>query len=210
MDTPPPTYVVSCFHCQGAFDAMETTWCSCLVTERTLVCSICFECFCKATPAYKQKFWSAAPRQLWEKKFKEHHEPYEPAENPKPSDVTRPLVLLVDDEKDIQRVATKVIGSLGYSMVLAKNGEEGLQMAKIYKPDLVLSDALMPKMDGREMCRRIKSDPETENIKVVVMTALYTNVKYKTEAYRNFRVDDYLSKPLDFASLREVLQKHLG
>jgi CheY-like chemotaxis protein len=210
METPPPTYVVSCFHCQGSFDAMETTWCSCLVTERTLVCSICFECFCKATPAYKQKFWSAAPRQLWEKKFKEHHETFEPAENPKPADVTRPLVLLVDDEKDIQRVATKVISSLGYSMVLAKNGEEGLQMAKVYKPDLVLSDALMPKMDGREMCRRIKADPDTENIKVVVMTALYTNVKYKTEAYRNFRVDDYLSKPLDFASLREVLQKHLG
>jgi CheY-like chemotaxis protein len=210
MSETPQTYNVTCFHCQGGFDALQTTWCSCLVTERTLVCSICFECFCKASPSYKQKFWSGAPKELWERKFKEHHETFEPPPNPAPADVERPLVLLVDDEKDIQRVAVKVIGSLGYGMVLAKNGEEGLQLAKLYKPDLVLSDALMPKLDGREMCRRIKSDPETEGIKVVVMTALYTNVKYKTEAYRNFRVDDYLAKPLDFTTLREVLQKHLG
>jgi CheY-like chemotaxis protein len=209
METP-VQYPVSCFHCQATFDAIQSTWCSCLVTERTMVCPVCFECFCKAPPSYKQKFWSGAPRELWERKFKEHHEPFEAPENPPPSEVGRPLVLLVDDEKDIQRVASKVIASLGYSMVLAKNGEDGLRMAKQYQPDLVLSDALMPKMDGREMCRRIKADPETEQIKVVVMTALYTNVKYKTEAYRNFRVDDYLAKPLDFTTLREVLQKHLG
>jgi CheY-like chemotaxis protein len=206
----PAKYPVSCFHCQASFDAVESTWCSCLVTERTMVCPVCFECFCKAPPSYKQKFWSGAPRELWERKFREHHEPFEAPENPPPTEVSRPLVLLVDDEKDIQRVASKVIASLGYSMVLAKNGEEGLKLAKVYQPDLVLSDALMPKMDGREMCRRIKADPETEHIKVVVMTALYTNVKYKTEAYRNFRVDDYLAKPLDFTTLREVLQKHLG
>lgn len=209
MENPAP-YNVSCVNCQVTFDALESTWCSCLVTERTLVCPVCFECFCKAPAPYKQKFWAGAPKELWERKFKEHHEVFEPPPNPEPRDAGRPLVLLVDDEKDIQRVASKVISSLGYSMVLAKNGEEGLKMAKAYQPDLVLSDALMPKLDGREMCRRLKSDPETERIKVVVMTALYTNVKYKTEAYRNFRVDDYLAKPLDFTTLREVLQKHLG
>ena len=68
----------------------------------------------------------------------------------------------------------------------------------------------MPKMDGREMCRLIKADAETAGIKVVVMTSLYTSVKYQTEAYKSFKVDDYLAKPLDFSQLRTMLEKHLS
>jgi len=94
--------------------------------------------------------------------------------------------------------------------VVARNGQEGLDLAKRYRPDLVLSDALMPQMDGREMCRRIKEDPETAGAKTIVMTGLYTAVKYRTEAHKAYKVDDYLTKPLDFALLREMLQKHLG
>ena len=84
----------------------------------------------------------------------------------------RPLILVVDDEKDIQRVAVRVLESLGYGLVLAPNGEAGLEIARRYKPDLVLSDALMPKLDGREMCLRLKNDPETAGIKVVGKHAL--------------------------------------
>ena len=73
--------------------------------------------------------------------------------------MARPLVLLVDDEKDIQRVASRVIQSLGYGLVLGHNGEEGLELAPRYKPDLVLTDALMPRMDGREMARRSRRKP---------------------------------------------------
>ena len=120
------------------------------------------------------------------------------------------MVLLVDDETDIQRVAASAILSLGYGLAIARNGQEGLALAKAYRPELVLSDALMPGLDGREMCRRIKEDPENAKVKTVVMTALYTAVKYRTEALRAFRVDDYLTKPLDFSQLRDVLQKHLG
>lgn len=204
------TYPVTCFNCQGSFDALDASWCSCLVTERTLVCDTCLKCFCKAPSAYKSQFWSGAPKALWDRKFHEHHAELAPAANPDPSAVVRPLVLLVDDEKDIQRVATRVIESLGYGLVLGRNGAEGLELARAYKPDLVLSDALMPKMDGREMCRQIKDDPAIASTPVVVMTSLYTSVKYRTEAYRNFKVDDYLSKPLEFDELRAVLQKHLG
>jgi CheY-like chemotaxis protein len=119
-------------------------------------------------------------------------------------------VLLVDDEKDIQRVASRVIQSLGYGLVLAHNGEEGLELAQRYKPDLVLTDALMPRMDGREMARRIKEDPATGGARVVLMTSLYTNMKYRNEGFKTYKVDDYLAKPLAFEDLRVVLQKHLG
>lgn len=68
----------------------------------------------------------------------------------------------------------------------------------------------MPRLDGREMCRRLKDDAATASVKVVVMTALFTSVKYRTEAFKNFKVDDYLAKPLDVNTLRTLLQKHLG
>jgi DNA-binding response OmpR family regulator len=60
------------------------------------------------------------------------------------------------------------------------------------------------------MARQIKEDPATAGAKVVIMTALYTSVKYRTEAFKSFKVDDYLAKPLDFNTLRSLLQKHLG
>ena len=110
-----------------------------------------------------------------------------PPPNPDPGAAPRPLCLVVDDEKDIQRVASRVIESLGYGLVLARDGEEGLALARLYRPQLVLTDALMPRLDGREMGRRIKADPECGTPKVVVMTALYTNMKYKTEGYRSSR-----------------------
>lgn len=68
----------------------------------------------------------------------------------------------------------------------------------------------MPKLDGREMGRRIKENPETAHVKVVLMTALYTTVKYEHEAYKAFKVDDYVTRPLDVERLRTVLQKPLG
>jgi CheY-like chemotaxis protein len=119
-------------------------------------------------------------------------------------------VLVVDDERDVLRVAGRVIQSLGYGLILAPNGEVGLELASRYKPELVLTDALMPKLDGREMGLRIKQSPETAGIKVVVMTSLYTNVKYQNEGYHRFKVDDYLIKPIDVGKLQAVLQKHLG
>lgn len=206
----PETYVVACYSCRATFDALQATWCSCLASEHTFVCPSCLTCFCKSTPQYKQAFWRGAPKAIWDRKLGEHAHDLQLPPNPEPSQVARPLVLVVDDEKDIQTAASHAITGLGYGVVIARNGQEGLELSKLYLPDLVLSDALMPQMDGREMCRRIKEDPATAKTKTVVMTALYTAVKYKSEAYKAYRVDDYLTKPLDFAALRETLQKHLG
>jgi CheY-like chemotaxis protein len=210
MAQPEPAYGVLCSSCGASFDALGSAWCECLVTERTLVCPSCQGCFCKAPPSYRQRFWAGAPRALWDRKFTEHHSAHTPPLNPDPQAATRPLVLLVDDERDIQRVASKVISSLGYGLVVARNGEEGLELTRRYRPDLVLSDALMPKLDGREMCRLIKQDPVTAGVKVVVMTALFTSPRYRAEAFKTFQVDDYLSKPLDLTQLRALLLKHLG
>ena len=108
----------------------------------------------------------------------------------------------------VRRALTK----MGYRVLEASNGPQAIGVALEHADeiDLVLSDFVMPHMGGREMCRRIKEDPDTKGAKTVVMTALYTAVKYRTEAMNAFRVNDYLTKPLDFSQLRAVLQKHLG
>jgi CheY-like chemotaxis protein len=204
------TYSVNCVHCTQTFDALEAEWCSCLTTERTLACPHCGKCFCRGPAAYKRTFWSAAPKALWDRKFEEHNRGFEKPPPENPDDLKRPLVLIVDDERDIRRIATRGVEGLGYGVLLGENGEEALELARRYRPDLVLTDALMPKMDGRELCKMIKGDPEIKGTKVVVMTSLYTGVKYQNEGFKNFHVDDYIAKPLEFDKLKELLQKHLA
>jgi CheY-like chemotaxis protein len=203
-------YEVSCYSCKGRFDTLEAVWCNCLVSERTLVCPSCMTCFCRAPWGYKERFWASAPQLLWDKKIEEHSLNSSPRPNPEPEHVIRPLVMVVDDDREIQKMSHRVLEGLGYGVILARDGLEGLELAGKYKPDLILTDALMPRMDGREMCRQIKAGPETKEIKVVVMTSLYTQAKYKAEAFKEFKVDDYLSKPLDFNHLWNLLQKYLG
>lgn len=212
LESPVPddTYVVSCYNCQGPFDALSSSWCSCLVSKRTVVCSGCLTCFCKAPIAYRQRFWELAPQSMWDRVIAEGKTALDLPPNPPPEDVSRPLVLVVDDEPDIQRVALRTIGSLGYGVVFARDGMEGLELARRYRPDLILTDAFMPKLDGREMCRRLKADATTAAAKIVIMTGVYTAARYKSEAFREFHADDYLAKPLQFRELSDLLQKHLS
>ncbi len=203
-------YEILCYTCKAPFDALEAIWCNCLVSERTLVCPSCMKCFCKAPISYKDKVWSAAPEALWDRRYEEHQKDSMSIVNPAPGLTKRPLVLVVDDDLMIQKIAARIIEKMGYGVVVANHGAEGLEMVKRYQPELVLTDALMPKMDGREMAKAIKSDPSIAHTMVVIMTSLYIGKKYKSEAFRAYHVDDYLSKPLDFTQLSSLLQKHLG
>lgn len=201
-------YIISCYYCKNPINTLKASWCNCLVSEPTLVCPKCMQCFCKAAPAYKRTIWANAPTSFWERKWKYSKTEIMPKPNFHPDSIKRPLILVVDDDKNIQRVATRVIESLGYGVVVAQDGEQGLELAKHFMPELILTDALMPKMDGRELCKRIKDDPTMAYIKVVVMTSLYTSVIYKIEAYKKFLADDYLSKPLDFDQMRLLFYKY--
>lgn len=203
-------YVVPCFSCQAPFDALATAWCGCLTSKRTLVCPACGGCFCKAPTAYKQNFWEKAPQALWDRAMADRRIVFEPPPNPPPASAKRPLILVVDDEPDIQRATLAALEELGYGAVLARDGLEGIQLASRYRPDLVLADAFMPKMDGREMCRRLKASPATAGLKIVIMTAVYTAARYRSEAFREFHADDYVSKPLELKELRAVLARVLG
>jgi CheY-like chemotaxis protein len=207
----PPTdelYEVLCGTCRVGFDALEADWCSCLTKERTLVCTNCLACFCKAAPAYKEKFWVQAPPRLFERKTAEARRQQSGLPtNPDVDDVKRPLVLCVEDDEEIQAIVQRVCQNLGYGFIYATNGQDGLNLARLYKPNLILSDAFMPKLDGREMCRLLKE--EGSDARMVVMTGLYTDTKYRSEAVKRFHVDDYVAKPVAITDLINLLQKHL-
>jgi CheY-like chemotaxis protein len=208
--TPTP-YPVACARCRGAFDAAAAQWCSCLVTERTLVCPHCGSCFCTAGASYKSGFWAGAPRSLWDAKWRAHNGEAEEEGGRLPGGAfARPLVLVVDDEPSIRRVAVRYLRRLGYGVASATDGREGLARARSLLPDMVLTDALMPGLDGRDLALQLKGDGATARMPVVVMTALYTSMKYRLEGYKRYRVDDYLSKPVDPGALRAAVERHAG
>lgn len=202
-------YEVQCYTCRVGFNAVESDWCSCLAKERTLVCTNCLTCFCKAPPAYKEKFWVEAPPRLFERKTAEARRSGGLAANAGPGDVTRPLVLTVEDDEEIQAIVQRVCANLGYGFIYATNGQDGLDLAHEYRPNLILSDAFMPRLDGREMCRMLKDEPEFADTRMVVMTGLYTDTKYRSEALKRFHVDDYIAKPVAITDLINLLQRHL-
>ena len=206
---PPVAYVVSCHDCKQPFDACQAHLCGCLVRRRSFTCPHCRTCFCRAPQSYKQRFWEGAPRSVWDLVAPAKGTAEELPENPDAAAARHPLVLVVDDENEILRLAFAAITGLGYQVILASDGEEGLRLAASHKPELVLTDAFMPKLDGREMCRRIKTNPATSAAKVVVMTSLYTASRYKYEAFKDFQADDYLPKPLEFGALEGLLRRHL-
>ncbi len=107
-------------------------------------------------------------------------------------------ILVVEDNKDLRHFIVRELRS-NYQVLEASNGIEGLQKARTAFPDLILSDVMMPEMDGIEFCREIKTDLKTSHIPVVLLTA-----KVNKEAkYKGLEIgaDDYISKPFDLGLL---------
>ena len=210
----PCSYLRSCFHCGKTFDAVASQWCGCDVNLRTLVCPHCRSCFCSAGMPYKRTFWEASPLALRQdaRRFGAAV-PVQLSDSetsgaalvvPKDS---APLVLIVDDDESIRSFVSCVVSQLGYRTIVADSPHLGLNLARSPDVNLIITDALIPGMDGREMCKRIKEADTTGLKRVIVMTSLYTSLRYRNEAFKAFRADEYLSKPLNIAALAEALAR---
>ncbi len=109
-------------------------------------------------------------------------------------------ILVVDDEPDILRVVVKIMEARGHEVATATDGPSALETAGNVLPDVVILDVNLPKMDGFEVCRKLKSDPKTKSIPVVMMTAAYVSVE-DADKGTELGADEYVIKPF----LREVL-----
>ena len=112
-------------------------------------------------------------------------------------------LLLVDDSEDFLDYLSGVLSS-EYNIITATDGQAALNKMETLRPDIVLSDVMMPNMDGNELCRRIKANPATTNIPVVMLTARLTDENEKES--RDCGADDYFTKPFDI----KVLQEHIA
>jgi len=122
-------------------------------------------------------------------------------------------VLLAEDEEDIQKVAKMSLQFQGkWEVVIAGNGEECLKKVGQEHPDLILLDAMMPRMDGYETCRRLKADPATRHIPVIFLTAK----AQESEIRKGLELGaiGYLVKPFDpmklAAQIRQILEAGRG
>jgi adenylate cyclase len=109
-----------------------------------------------------------------------------------------PTVLVIDDLPQNTRLLEAILAPKGYQVVTAASGEEGLRLLREEKPDLVLLDILMPEMDGYEVCRRIREDPATAFLPVVMITA--SGDQEKRRALET-GADDFVTKPFDQTEL---------
>src|SRR3989338_1523889 len=85
--------------------------------------------------------------------------------------MSKNLILLVDDEPQIHTVLTKMLTNENFEVLNAFNAEEAYQHIARRKPDLILLDIMMPKVSGIEVCNKIKADPETQDIVIVMLSA---------------------------------------
>lgn len=115
---------------------------------------------------------------------------------------TMKTVLVIDDEKDLIKLVDHHLSKEGYLVIGAKNGIEGLDIALKHKPDLILLDIMMPKLDGLEVCKRLKAAAETARIPVVMLTAK----AQETDKVIGLELgaDDYITKPF---SPREMVAR---
>lgn len=115
-------------------------------------------------------------------------------------------VLIVEDEETIQRLFKDVLEKVGYKIIIAGDGEQGVQLASKEKPDLILMDVQMPIKNGLEATHEIKENPLTNNIPVVALTALA--MKGDEERVRAAGCDDYISKPVQIRALLEKVASY--
>ncbi len=123
-----------------------------------------------------------------------------------PSDMTQQAgkrVLVVDDEKFVRELIKIKLGRCGLTVTEATNGLEGVEMARSLKPDIILMDLMMPKMNGFEACEKLKSIPETAGIPIVMLTA--RGEQMNQEKGLALGAIDYMSKPFSPQKLAELV-----
>lgn len=117
-------------------------------------------------------------------------------------------ILIVEDHADMLELIVRQIEVMGFQPICATNGKEAIEKAIAEKPDLIVMDILMPYLDGREVTRLLRSNPETRETPILAMTVLFADADLRTclEAGCN----DYLVKPFTLQDLKRKVEQWLA
>ena len=117
-------------------------------------------------------------------------------------------ILIIDDEQDLADVLSFRLEAHGFQVVSALNGPTGLEKAKSGKPDLILLDLMMPGMDGFGVAKRLKGDPDTAGIPIIIFTAAVSIGL--SQRVSEIHALDFITKPFEPKDLLEKVKKALG
>ena len=117
-------------------------------------------------------------------------------------------ILIADDEHNIRNILDFSLGSEGYRVLVASDGEEAFSMAVSEMPELIILDVMMPQGDGFTICRRLKDDSRTSGIPVILLTA--KNSREDRAMGEKVQADDYITKPFSPQGLLDKVQTLLG
>ncbi len=121
-------------------------------------------------------------------------------------DLSECTLLIVDDAETNIDILVDVLGE-EYDIAVAMDGESALEAVEVDLPDLILLDIMMPDIDGFEVCKRLKGNPETDNIPIVFLSAL-TEEKEKQKGL-DFGAVDFITKPFEVSEIQSKVKKYL-
>lgn len=116
-------------------------------------------------------------------------------------------ILLVDDERDIAELTKLRISAMGYRVILAFDGEEALEKIKTERPNLILLDVKMPKLDGYQVCKKVKSDEELKDIPIIIFTASSCHILEMSDRALALGAASCVKKPFDAKELLRDIKK---
>lgn len=120
----------------------------------------------------------------------------------------RRKILLVDDSATVLMMERMILTQRGFDIVTASNGEEGVARAKKERPDAILMDVMMPRMNGFDACRRLREQAETRDTPIIMVTTLGDGDQVEN-GYES-GCTDYITKPINSGELMVKLQMFLG
>jgi len=121
------------------------------------------------------------------------------------SQESRGKILIVDDESDLVRVLEYGLQSAGYDVVCAADGQEGLKMARESKPDVILLDLMLPKLDGYKVCRLLKFDDRFKQIPIIILSA--RTQEGDQSLAMEMGANRFVTKPYDFMEILDMIEE---
>lgn len=116
-------------------------------------------------------------------------------------------ILIVEDDEQNLKLFSEILQCAGYHVFEARNGFEGIRLAKSKNPHLIITDILMPIIDGFEFVKILKEDHITKDIPLIALTSY--GLKGGREKYRQIGFADYVPKPIDIKELVRIVEKHI-
>jgi len=118
----------------------------------------------------------------------------------------KPKILFVDDDKGIRESWQLILEQVGYDVVIAPDAETGLEIAEKENPDLLITDILLPHMDGMALCKKVREIPKLKQIRIILITGVFKDIDFRIKLEKGI-ADCFVLKPIDKDELLKKIKE---